>query len=62
MSDAIKKHQTDSLALLHSSAGPGKMFEPKLALLRKMNVSLMMEASVCVRAAGGAAFFAQDAF
>jgi hypothetical protein len=50
---ALQKHQTDSLSLLRSSAGPGKNFETRLALLRKLNVSLMMEATAGIRAAGG---------
>ena len=62
MSDAVKKHQTDSLSLLHSSADPGNMFEKRLALLRKTNISLLLEASACVRAAGGAAFLLETLF
>jgi hypothetical protein len=56
MASAVKKHQTESLSLLHSSAGPGKDFEKRLALLRKVNISHLVEASACVRAAGGASF------
>jgi hypothetical protein len=56
MASAVKKHQTESLSLLHSSAGPGKDFERRLALLRKVNISHLVGASARVRAAGGATF------
>ncbi len=38
------------------------MFEKRVALLRKMNISLMLEASACIRAAGGAAFLLETHF
>ena len=62
MSAVVQKYQTNFLSLLRSSAGPGKNFETRLALLRKSSVSLMMEATAGVRAAGGTGFFAQNPF
>jgi hypothetical protein len=62
MASAVKKHQTKSLSLLHSSAGPGKIFEKRLALLRKVNISHLVEASACVRVAGGASFLLEMLF
>jgi hypothetical protein len=62
MSAVVQKYQTNFLSLLRSSAGPGKNFETRLALLRKSSVSLMMEATAGVRAAGGTGFFAQNSF
>jgi hypothetical protein len=62
MSAVVQKHQTDSLSLLCSSAGPGKNFEWKLALLQKSNVSLMMEATAGVQAAGGTGFLLETLF
>jgi hypothetical protein len=62
MASAVKKHQTESLSLLHSSAGPGKKFEKRLALLRKVNISHLVEASACVRAAGGTSFLLEMLF
>ena len=56
MASAVKKHQTNSLSLLHSSAGPGKDFERRLALLRKGNISHLVGASARVKAAGGTTF------
>ena len=38
------------------------MFEKRLALLRKTNISLMLKAAACVRAAGGAAFLLETLF
>ncbi len=62
MSAAVQKHKTNSLSLLCSSAGPGKNFETRLALLRKLNVSLMMEATAGIRAAGGTGFLLETLF
>ncbi len=62
MSAAVQKHKTDSLSLLHSSSGPGKKFETRLALLRKSNISLMMEATAGVGAAGGMRFLLETLF
>ncbi len=62
MSAAVQKHQTNSLSLLCSSAGPGKNLETRLALLRKSNVSLMMEATAGVWAAGGTGFSLETLF
>ncbi len=62
MSAAVQKHKTNSLSLLRSSSGPGKKFETRLALLRKLNVSLMMESTAGVRAAGGMGFLLETLF
>ena len=62
MSAAVQKHKTDSLSLLCSSADPGKIYETRLALLRKTNVSLMMEATAGVRVAGGTGFLLETLF
>ena len=62
MSVIVQKHQTNSLSLLRSSAGPGKNFESKLALLQKSNVSLMMKAMAGVLAAGGTGFLLETLF
>ncbi len=59
---AVQKHQTNSLSLLCSSASPGKYFETRLALLRKSNVSHMMEATADVRVAGGTGFSLKTLF
>jgi len=62
MSAAVQKHKTHSLSLLCSSSGPGKKIEARLALLRKLNFSLMMEATAGVRAAGGTGFLLETLF
>jgi hypothetical protein len=62
MSAAVQKHKTNSLSLLCSSSGSGKKFETRLALLRKSNVSLMMEATAGVRTAGGTGFSLETLF
>ena len=58
----IQKHQTNSLSLLCSSTDPGKFFESKLAFLRTSNVSLMMEATAGIWAAGGMVFLLKSLF
>jgi len=62
MEAAVKRHQTDSLSLLHSSAGPGKDFERRLTLLRKGNISHLVGASARVKAAGGTTFSLENLF
>jgi hypothetical protein len=47
MASAVKKHQTKSLSLFHSSTGPGKDFEKRLALLHKVSIR-----SFCLRQGG----------
>ena len=62
MSNAVKKHQTNSLFLLRSSAGPGKNFESKFALLQKKNASLMLMATTSIQAADGTEFLLETLF
>ncbi len=62
MLDVVKKHQTNSLSLLCSLADSGKKCEWNLALLQKLNVSLMMKAMAGVRAAGGTGFLLKTLF
>jgi hypothetical protein len=62
MEAAVKRHQTDSLSLLHSSAGPGKDFERRLTLLRKGNISHLVGASARVKAAGRTTFSLENLF
>jgi hypothetical protein len=50
---AVKKHQADSLSLLHVATGTGTILDSKMGLLRKRNVSLMLPASIHIQKAGG---------
>jgi hypothetical protein len=63
MASAVKKHQTESLSLSYIPPQvQEQIFEKRLALLHKVNFSYLVEASACVRAAGGASFLLEMLF
>ncbi len=57
LTTVVKKHQADSLSLLPVTTGTGAILDPKMGLLRKHNISLMLLASIHVQKAGGTRFF-----
>jgi hypothetical protein len=57
LTTAVKKHQVDSLSLLHITTGTGAaIMDSKMGQLRKHNVSLMLLATIRVQKAGGTCF------